>query len=59
MRARSYEVWFRSTDLDQPTVLLGRFEARGLAEKITMMFSTCVTEGTCFLTYNDETPEPS
>lgn len=58
-KARGYEVWFRPDDLDKSTVLIGRYEAQSIADKICLVLKTCATEGESFVLFNAATPEPS
>jgi hypothetical protein len=56
-----WQVWFRSRDLDAPTVLIGEYPAQTAADKIAMVIQTCSTTGECFTTRLDldERVEPS
>jgi hypothetical protein len=54
MRSRSYEVFFRSEDLNLPTILVGRYEVSSVAEKIAKVLQLCATEGTAFVVHNDK-----
>lgn len=57
--AKCWEVWFRAFDLDKPSQLLGRYEAKPVADKIALVLQTCATEGEAFVVRNDSAPEPS
>lgn len=59
MRAKQWEVYFRPFDLDRSTVLMGRYEAKPLADKIADLFQWCVTEGVVVVVNNESAPEPS
>jgi hypothetical protein len=58
-RARCWQVWFRSFDLDKSTVLIGEYEAQTAADKIAMVIQTCSTHGECFTVRSPEDAKPS
>lgn len=59
MRVLAWEVYFRPFDLDKSTVLMGRYEAKPLADKIADLFQWCVTEGEVVVVRNEKAKEPS
>ena len=54
-----WEVWFRPEDLDLPSILLARYEAKPVADKIALVLQMCATEGVAVVVRNDRAPEPS
>lgn len=58
-RAKAWEVWFRSEDLNLPSILLARYAEKPVADKIALVLQHCATEGQAFVVRNASTPEPS
>lgn len=59
MRAKAWEVYFRSFDLEVPTVLLATYEQKPVADKVAMLLQHCCDLGQVFVVRNDKAPEPS